>query len=125
MPLLTRWLGSFAVACLIWPDALAQTPASPATSGSGIVRDLLTSLWAYDRDGRPSKKRVLGFELPESLLNFYLVESLTSTPRPMVDSLQVQLLSENRCRITARLDFDALWKQYPTLFSAKEREIFH
>lgn len=113
-----------AVACLCLARLVGQTTAPASTTPVEIVRDLLRSLWVYQQEGMPSTSRQIGFELPESVVNSYLVASLASRPRPMIDTMQVRLLPGNRCIVGAKINFDALQEKKPRLFSRSERKEF-
>ena len=124
MHLVNRLFAVVSVLCL-WLAPLSGQPSTRSLSTSvEIVRDLLRSLWAFDQEGRPSTSRQVGFQLPESVVNTYLAASLASNPRPMIDSLQVRLLSENRCVVDAIINFDDLQTREPALFSRSERKQF-
>jgi hypothetical protein len=109
--------------CLLLPPLHAQ-PAAPANWPVDVVRDVLQSLWAYDHAGRPAASRRVGFELPETVVNLYLAATLPGKPRPMIDEMRLTMLPGDRCVVDAKVDFDALQKAAPKLFSASERQQF-
>jgi hypothetical protein len=95
---------------------LAGIPAVDAGEHAlGIIPGLLTSLADYHNSGSPADNRQVSFELPESVLNLYLKSVMQ--PRPMIDEIQVRLAPRNRCTIEAKVDFDAVAKAEPALFS--------
>jgi hypothetical protein len=97
-----------------------QLVGQPRATPIEIVRDLLRSLWMYQEDGRPAASRQIGFQLPEGVLNSYLAASLSTNPRPMITSMQVHLLSGNRCMVDAKINFTELRPKEPSLFSGIE-----
>ena len=122
MRVVERQLAAVAMACFGLVPLAGQTNVAPGTAAVDIVRDLLRSLWTYEGDGRPNASRQIGFQLPESAVNLYLASSLARSPRPMIESLQVQLLPGNRCIVEAKIDFDALDRNEPAIFSEAERK---
>jgi len=118
----TRFVVFPATYLLLLP--LYAQPAAPANWPADAVRDVLQSLWAYDHAGRPTASRRVSFELPELVVNLYLAATLPGTPRPMIGDMRLKLLPGDRCVVDAKVDFDALQKVAPKLFSASEKQQF-
>lgn len=119
-----RLFAVVSVPCLWLAPLVGQPSARSESTTVEIVRDLLRWLWAFDREGRPSTSRQVGFQLPESVVNMYLAASLASNPRSMIASMQVRLLPQNRCVVDAIINFDDLQTREPALFSRSERKQF-
>jgi len=119
-----RLFSAAAVAYLCLVQLLAQTNTPAGPNAAETVRDLLRSLWVYEEHGRPSTSAKIGFQLPENILNLYLAASLASRPRPMIDSMHVRLLPENRCIVDAKINLDTLHGRNAELFTRSERRRF-
>jgi hypothetical protein len=101
----------------------AQEAVQAVDSPADIVRNVLRSLWDYDRNAGTLNREV-GFELPESVVNLYLAAALSERPRPMIDGMRLTFLAENRCVVDARVDFTALRAAAPKLFPASKQQEF-
>jgi hypothetical protein len=107
--------------------AAAVLGGMPALQAAGqdaakLIAGLLVTLTDYQNSGSPSDTRQVSFQLPESALNLYLKSIMA--PRPMMDGLEVQLLAGNRCSVQAKVDFDAVAKAAPDLFTKDERAVW-
>ncbi len=124
--MLSRYGAALLLAAAVLP--LHAGPPEPGKTDDRasveILRSLLTDLQTFNNQGRPTEDRRISFELPETVVNQYLAVSMALIPRPMLQSLHVKLLGQNRCVVEARVDFDALRKAEPLAIPKTERAVW-
>jgi hypothetical protein len=100
--------------------AVPPPPSVPAVAASSEknqrvtqMLDLLTSLAAYNRNGRNRQQQQISFEIPETEINEYLAYSLRFVRRPGIESASVTLLPHNTVQAVALIDYDAIRRWNP------------